>query len=74
VIKLHVEGNVCKELIINGSAIDIYKELSAAVLDVLEQITPPDKPLSRAVLEFGQMLAVIGTVGKKELDKDDEKE
>ena len=73
-IKLHVEGNVCKELIINGSTIDIYKELSAAVLDVLEQITPPGKQLSRTVTEFGQMLAVIGTVGKKELDEDDEKE
>lgn len=70
-IKIHVEGSASKELIIKGTVREVYAELSAAVLDVLETISPPGKPLSETVTEFGQMMAVIGTVGKKELDSED---
>ena len=67
-IKLEIESEQVKRLTISGRGDDIYKDLCFAVIEVLKVIKPKNRPLSRAVIEFGQMMAVLGTVGKKELD------
>ena len=49
-----------------------YKALATVTIETIEELNDKignGKPLSEAVLEFGQFLTLLATVGGKELDE-----
>lgn len=74
-ISFEINGEKVTKLYLDGSVLQIYKELYTVVAETLEKLelhneTGERKPLEQVVLEFGQFLAMVATV--KAADKDGE--